>query len=563
MHSKYPETMRTVGHPLVTLSEVLRLALPPGTEVLAGAGELDRPITWARLLRARPVSLGAIEPGELVLVSTAAGSLGTDGRVLARLIRDLSDAGVSAFVVGESCPDEAVAAAIESHTPLLSLPAGASVVDTERSIVGLIVDRDGQVRRRVEQVYERMVASLMDDAGTPALASIVAAATGKQVAVLDEYLHVQATAPDDALPEGFAQACLEQIDSSGRGGTRRPVIRPIAGADAGGALLMVPLVLKGTPAGYLAVVGPSEQFGDLDQQVTERAASVLAMETAKQRAVTEVRLRVQGDLVEDLLAGTFPSEEAVQVRARSLGYDLGVPHVICCLAPDLDGDGAAAPSRGRTQRFLEHARHELLRLYPSALVREGDGVISIAVPFRRLGETSEVVERIDELRQALSQALDGAPLSVGIGRSHGSPVGFPRAHREAQQALVSAQVVFGGDQVVHFETLGAHRLLLELRNAPPLQEFVQDMLGPLEQHDMRHRSELVETVATFLACNGNHVRTAQELHLHRNSLLYRLERVQAVLHRELDDPEVRLALQLALRARRLLQHDQSRRLPNG
>ena len=63
-------------------------------------------------------------------------------------------------------------------------------------------------------------------------------------------------------------------------------------------------------------------------ELAHRATSVLAMEVAKQRAVTEVQLRVQGDLVEDLLAGTFPSEDAAIFRARALGYDLTIPHML-------------------------------------------------------------------------------------------------------------------------------------------------------------------------------------------------------------------------------------------
>ena len=58
--------------PLVTVSEVLRLALPPATEVLAGSGGLGNAVTWARLLRSRPTTLARIERGELWLLSSAA-----------------------------------------------------------------------------------------------------------------------------------------------------------------------------------------------------------------------------------------------------------------------------------------------------------------------------------------------------------------------------------------------------------------------------------------------------------------------------------------------------------
>ena len=62
----------------------------------------------------------------------------------------------------------------------------------------------------------------------------------------------------------------------------------------------------------------------------------------------------------------------------------------------------------------------------------------------------------------------------------------------------------------------------------------------------------VETLEAYFACNGNLSEAARRLHLHRNSLLYRLERIQEVLHADLEDADTRLALQVALKMRHTL-----------
>src|SRR5438552_19079513 len=92
--------------PLVTVSEVLRLALPPTTEVVAGAAGLGNAVTWARLLRARPTSLGRIEQGEVWLLSSAALQLVGDPRAVGRMIRDMAQAGVDASVTHEPANQE-------------------------------------------------------------------------------------------------------------------------------------------------------------------------------------------------------------------------------------------------------------------------------------------------------------------------------------------------------------------------------------------------------------------------------------------------------------------------
>jgi purine catabolism regulator len=310
-------------------------------------------------------------------------------------------------------------------------------------------------------------------------------------------------------------------------------------------------MLKGTAAGYLALIGAADSFTEFDTELAHRATSVLAMEVAKQRAVTEVQLRVQGDLVEDLLAGTFPSEEAAVFRARALGYDLSLPHVVCCFSV------ASAPSDDnviRPLRWLEPARRELRRIEPGALLRDTGPRLSALLPLRRHQDNDEIQERVEEIRSVLTASLENLALSAGVGRVCHSPAEFAVGHRQAQQALVAAELMHGSACTVHFDQLGADRILLELRSNQALREFVTDVIGPLEEYDQQHRSELVSTVSMFIACNGNHVRTAQELHLHRNSLLYRLDRAQKVLGRDLDDSDTRLAVQLALRGRRLLVH---------
>jgi purine catabolism regulator len=536
---------------LVTLAEVLRLALPSGTQILTGAEQLDRPISWARSLGSRPVALGSIESGELVLVQSSAAQFSSDPRLLPRLIRDLAEAGVGAFVVSDACPDDAIDAANRAMTPLLQLPSDATLAEAERSIVSLIVDREGQIRRRLEQIYEHLVSCLMDEQGSITVAGVVADATGKQVVVLDEYVHVQVSVPgSDSLPSVVA-ACAEFIQSNTRTARRStPVTLPDSG-QPGKTALIIPLMLKGTAAGYLALIGPADSFTEFDTELAHRATSVLAMEVAKQRAVTEVQLRVQGDLVEDLLAGTFPSEEAAIFRARALGYDLSLPHVVCCFSV------ASAPTDDnviRPLRWLEPARRELRRIEPGALLRDTGPRLSALLPVRRQQDDDEIQERVEEIRATLNSGLENLALAAGVGRLCRAPAEFAAGHRQAQQALVAAELMHAGGCTVRFDQLGADRLLLELRSNQALREFVTDVIGPLEDYDRLHRSELVSTVSMFIACNGNHVRTAQELHLHRNSLLYRLDRAQKVLGCDLDDSDTRLAVQLALRGRRLLVH---------
>lgn len=90
-------------------------------------------------------------------------------------------------------------------------------------------------------------------------------------------------------------------------------------------------------------------------------------------------------------------------------------------------------------------------------------------------------------------------------------------------------------------------LLNELTQSPDLAPFA-GLVGPLISHDLERGSDLVKTLRVYLAAGANASEAADRLFLHRNSLLYRLERVRKLTGLDLKDPRSRLALQLGLLA---------------
>src|SRR5205823_5543808 len=180
--------------PSVSLSEVLQLALPAGSSALAGADHLDRRVHWARLLRARPA--GLVEPGELLLLPVGLLDSLSDSRVVPRVLAELIEAGVSAFVVSSPHPEAVLAACTASGTPLFEVPREVALADVERSIVALILDRDSQLRRRAGEVYGRLLAGMLGNAGLDALVDALAEALDLRVAVFDDSLSLRAQAPD-------------------------------------------------------------------------------------------------------------------------------------------------------------------------------------------------------------------------------------------------------------------------------------------------------------------------------------------------------------------------------
>jgi DNA-binding PucR family transcriptional regulator len=95
-------------------------------------------------------------------------------------------------------------------------------------------------------------------------------------------------------------------------------------------------------------------------------------------------------------------------------------------------------------------------------------------------------------------------------------------------------------------------LLEVLKNDPGKAAYYLGLLRPLQEYDRAHYGDLVKTLAAYLRHGGNSTQTADALFMHRNSLRYRLARIRAISGMDLDDPDTRLALQVAV----LLLHQQ-------
>jgi DNA-binding PucR family transcriptional regulator len=108
--------------------------------------------------------------------------------------------------------------------------------------------------------------------------------------------------------------------------------------------------------------------------------------------------------------------------------------------------------------------------------------------------------------------------------------------------------------VLAFEDTGAYRLLLPAMSEDPgeLQRFYTETVEPLVAYDAQYETDLVQTLETFLECDGNVAGTAQRLYTHRHTVRYRLERVRDLSGLDVGSTDGRERLGLGLKAMRVL-----------
>jgi PucR family transcriptional regulator, purine catabolism regulatory protein len=170
--------------PTVTVRDVLRLALPLETTIIAGAAGLQRQVTWVATLRATLPAFAELRGGELALLSVEAALALDSSLTLAVLVQRLAKAPVPVagiVVLGKVLPEDALAAE-EMRLPLLQLPPQSDMREIERELTRLITDYEAQFERRAAQLYNILTQRSLAGQGVPGLLEALAERTGQSVA---------------------------------------------------------------------------------------------------------------------------------------------------------------------------------------------------------------------------------------------------------------------------------------------------------------------------------------------------------------------------------------------
>lgn len=259
------------------------------------------------------------------------------------------------------------------------------------------------------------------------------------------------------------------------------------------------------------------------------------------------------DLTDQLLNGQLP-DPSLQKRATHFGHKLGKNYV--CLIADLD-NFRHYTERLKDEKQVQEIKQTVQQLALSTLTFNGQRPILstksdnfiLLVPVNDDQDLHNLNQNAELLRQKVKAKIHDLTVSVAIG---GFYQGLGQVHKsftEAKQALAIAKVAFGQDRVTAFMDLGAYRLLLGLKNSEQLTQYYQDTVAVLVQFDQENQGALVRTLEVYLREGGNLCQAAKKLFIHRNTLKYRLQRIEEILDVDLTDGNVRLNCQLGLMIR--------------
>lgn len=543
-----------------SLEDVFHLSLPAGTELLTPEANLQISVSWACCSRPSPPIFPSLEGGELVLVNAAdLQTFETQGG-LAHVIQRLQEAQIAGMAVQGTVDAGAQAAAGQDSFPLFTIPGHIQLSQVERDIIRLIIDRSAYILQRATNLQRELNQITLDGGGLKAIASQIHHVTNQPFIMLDASGHIITVSGMAAGQTGLSQlqASLPnvmQLRSWAAGKSPEDLTQSVAVLDLATAsrvrlraynqAALSAVVVSEEIQGYcllLRHVPEQAPLSPIEEMAVIQGAAAAAIDWVTRNAVGAAEERMRASFLDELLASSIADEQAWIRRGHSLGYALDTPHSAWMIEAEHVTDWPNAMFQALAERKvvpLSTMRAERLLLY---------------CPQSRKPDSTERSAKQLALDIA-GQLLNANPrcrIHIGIGAAVSSPASWLQSQQQAWESL-RANKKWGTTPVTLFEDLGLYRFLTALRAFPETEHFYQTTLADLLSYDEMRKAELLNTLNAFFVCHGNISQTASHMQIHRNTLTYRLNRITEITRLDLEDPDVRFGLQLALKLRHLYQ----------
>lgn len=551
MHGKQEQVLAAVAVDDLVAEEILR-----GT-VVAGAAGTDRLVEWC--IPGGPDTGTDADPQDVTraAVFVPSDDLATHG---ATLVPRLAERGAAAVLAwpgpGGKHPDlaSAMAAADAEGLPLLRLDSRANFRTTSQLVATKVLAQATHVLEYGTRVHRTLGDVFAKGAGLAGLTETMARLSGTEVLVLSnvgEPLARSHTPRNGGLPEGIVQQLAEDLlDHEATGGHAEVVSLHVEGRPR--QLVVTRILVAGQDYGQLVLVEPTYPADehDLAQHtvMADEGVSLTGSELLRQQSVREAEERARNDFVHALLHNRFTDSFELAARAEHYQFPVdGRFAVFIAASPEILPDDASSRRRAvEVARSFRRSGNADDPVSLSALI--GPMIVVVKqVPDgstwgKGPGEGPWLREFAGQLHRAAAQRL-GTDVRVAYGRPCDGVAGVATSYREARTAEALGKQA-NIRPVAAYEDMRLYAALQDSATSPAGQALATEMLGPLQQADGQ-TGNLVKVVLAYIEEAGNLNAAARRLHLHRNTMLYKLDRASRALGMDIRTTEAQFMVWLA------------------
>jgi sugar diacid utilization regulator len=535
-----------------------------GTLVAGGSG-IAGMVTWCLpLTEAVPGTATCEEFADAAVHVPPEALAGTGAEVVERLAQWGSSMLVVPTSPARATEDlaEAIEAADRVGIPMLAAGPHATFRETSQLIATKVLAQATHVLEYGTRVHRMLGDVFARGAGLSALAQAMAEVSGTTVLVVGNNAEPLAVVAPRKTDQELSAAAVERIiEAVTTPGLAQAEVETgdhhveTTTLDVEGdtmKLVHAPVRVAGEPFGLLVVVETRHPCPEHDlaqhRVLVEQGVSLTGSELLRMRSVRQAEERARNDFAHALLHARFTDE--VELAARAEHYGLPVDgrfavYVVTTAAINPDTDSARRVGREVERAVQAIATPDLFTLTATI----GAKVVVVRQLRKRRGSdrdadqvTTELQSFGERLRRSLEPRVE-AEVRVAYGRPFNGAPGIAKSYREARTAEGLGRRV-QTPPVCSYTELRVFAAIEECAMTSSGRDFAAEVLAPLRQLDGQ-TGNLEELVLAYIEEGGNLNATARRLHLHRNTMLYKLERASRALNMDVRTTEAQFMIWFA------------------
>lgn len=551
------------------MKEVMELNELNTAKVLTAEPRLpNQPVELVSIIEA-PVDV--FERQNEFVLTTGIGC-GSDPALFKGFVQDIIDSKAAALGIATGCyifdiPPETLRLAEEHQFPMIQIPWNVRFAHITQAILGKLNNWHRIVLERSEEMQRQLLQVFLEGADYSEAVEIIYQRVGRPVVIIDHEGRIKGESSNSS---GLVTKWSHHSRSLSGPLTVDPFPIPQypPKTDAGWFMLkdqsalLVPIRSAHKIQGYLLFSLPDgtsadPSLGKAEEQLLEYAVTSVALWFQREYSIQETEMRLRGDFVWNLATGQRDSWDRVLSQAKALDYELMLPYVCILGLPENFNELAEqkSPDPLFHQHWLqgsilsvEKQLHEAAKaLHRKTMITffQDQFIIYLEVPMNNVKESVDAFLDLAEMK--VQRSLPGLVLSWGIGENHAGVKTFHESFQDAQVAINIGRRQKGPGHRHTYASTDIFRILLSLADHPDLQKMTLSTVGVLIDYDQQRGLDLFKTLSVYIRNRGNISKTARDLFLHRQSLHYRLQKIESLTGRSLVDPDDIFLMDLSIK----------------
>jgi len=565
----------------ITVRDALQIGGLIEAKVIAGASGLDQEIKAVDII---DVPDAAIWFRRHSLLSTTFYALKDNIDAQLKMLEDIKNCGGAGLIIFSperyisQIDTRLIKKADELELPLLEMP-DCSYIDVIVPVMSQILDKQVKALEYAQEVHSMMTDIVLKGKGLRELLTSLSLLLEKPVLMADADLFLlDAVSPPGTtnssvplvekwqlhkshlpLSEFYPDALLTDLVYS-----KKPSYYQYGSADSDHSDFFFPVVAGDHFYGVLVVPDLEQELEKAKTVAFEAGAVAISLHILKENAIHEAERKSELDFYNELLLGNIKNRETIISQARQYGLETSGSYYIILAELSRENrayDESQTLVKDGERSFIEKRLKRLLRLALeqedfNAIVVEALGslVVLVHTTEKNNPEQSTAFCRylLTALRNYVQDQLGGASLYLAAGDLCLDIERISAGYLEAWETIDIGKKLYSGDFALCYSEMAPYHLVKRLLSGTKTNELFNRVYQPLLHYDHEKGGELVGTLEAYLDCNFSRTKTAEKLHIHRNSLNYRLQKIEELLQCEIDQIDT-FPLMLASISRRLSQ----------